>query len=233
LRVEEGGTSVSSVTVEKGQAKQLKVVLKPVNYQDRLGEEVEFRFTASSVPPGDGSDELEANLLMVIPVERVVDLELMEVQVNGQSPELLAPDVLQEGDPVQLQVLVRNHGGLATGEFSVTLSVGQREEARYRLDGQEGRPLGLSGYGEAIITLEWRKAAPGTTVLSLNADPMLEVVDEFDRSDNLLSITLQVAEASETGDDGDTNSDSGLLPGFSAALALAGIISVAARRRRV
>ncbi len=233
LRVEEGGTSVSSVTVEKGQAKQLDVVLKPVNYQDRLGDEVEFRFTASSVPPGDGSDELESNLVMVIPVERVVDLELVEVQVNGQPLELLAPDVLQEGDSVQLQVLVRNHGGLATGEFSVTLSLGQREEARYRLDGQEGRPLGLPGYGEAIITLEWRKAAPGTTVLSLNADPMLEVVDEFDRSDNLLSITLQVAEAPETANDDDSTGDSGLLPGFSTALALAGIISVVARRRRV
>ena len=232
LRVEEGGTSVSSVTVEEGQAKQLEVVLKPVNYQDRLGEEVQFRFTASSVPPGDGSDELEANLVMDIPLERVVNLELAEVQVNGQPPELLAPDALQEGDPVQLQVLVRNHGGLATGEFSVTLSVGQREEARYRLDGQEGRPLGLPGYGEAIITLEWRKAAPGTTVLSLNADPMLEVVGEFDRSDNLLSLTLQVVEAPETGNGGDGNGDSGLLPGFSATLALAGIFLVAARRRR-
>ncbi|MEC8877545.1 MAG: hypothetical protein VX554_00010, partial [Candidatus Thermoplasmatota archaeon] len=115
----------------------------------------------------------------------------------------------------------------------VTLSLGQREEARYRLDGQEGRPLGLLGYGEAIITLEWRKAAPGTTVLSLNADPMLEVVDEFDRSDNLRSITLQVAEAPETANDDDSNGDSGLLPGFSTALALAGIISVVASRRRV
>ena len=169
---------------------------------------------------------------MDIPLERVVDLELVEVQVNGQPPELLALDALREGDPVQLQVLVRNHGGLATGEFSVTLSVGQRVEARFRLDGQEGRPLGLPGYGEAIITLEWRKAVPGTTVLLLNADPMLEVVGEFDRSDNLLSLTLQVAEAPETGNGGDGNSDSGLLPGFSAALALAGIILVAARRRR-
>ncbi|MDP7536049.1 MAG: hypothetical protein QF766_04690, partial [Candidatus Poseidoniia archaeon] len=61
------------------------------------------------------------------------------------------PGDLQAGAPVQFQLVVKNLGGRGADPFSVKLYVGGRLEASYSVD------MGLAGFGEALVLLEWSK----------------------------------------------------------------------------
>ena len=227
VRIEEGGQVVNTITVDRGKTKQLEIVLKPVNFENSMGDEVDFRFSAESVPPGDGSALFEAKLVVEIPIERVIDLTIAAVglQVNGRPYAQLMPGDLQAGAPVQFQLVVKNLGGRGADPFSVKLYVAGRVEASYSVD------MGLAGFGEALVLLEWSKPAAGLATLRITADSDLAVEDERNRADNSFSLSLDIAAAPSGNGDSSGDGDGFSIPGFGLAGALLSAAIVARRRR--
>jgi hypothetical protein len=226
VRIEEGGQAVNTITVDRGKTKQLEIVLKPVNFENSMGDEVDFRFSAESVPPGDGSALFEAKLIVEIPIERVIDLTIaaVDLQVNGRPYAQLMPGDLQAGAPVQFQLVVKNLGGRGADPFSVKLYVMGRVEASYSVD------MGLAGFGEALVLLEWSKPAAGLATLRITADSDLAVEDERNRADNSFSLSLDIAAAPSGNGDSSGDGDGFSIPGFGLAGALISAAIVARRR---
>ena len=64
VRVEIGGNEIAALTVDKSRTEKVEIVLRPLNYEDSLGDPVGFLLTADSISPGDGSASLSFDLFM-------------------------------------------------------------------------------------------------------------------------------------------------------------------------
>jgi subtilase family serine protease len=156
----------------------------------------------------------------------VIDLTIaaVDLQVNGRPYAQLMPGDLQAGAPVQFQLVVKNLGGRGADPFSVKLYVMGRVEASYSVD------MGLAGFGEALVLLEWSKPAAGLATLRITADSDLAVEDERNRADNSFSLSLDIAAAPSGNGDSSGDGDGFSIPGFGLAGALLSAAIVARRR---
>ena len=84
IRAEVQGNDISAITIDKSQSAAVDIVVRPVNYEDSLGEEVTFLMTADSISPGDGSATVNSKIIVDVPVEKISDLSvsLDEVLIN-------------------------------------------------------------------------------------------------------------------------------------------------------
>jgi len=219
---------ISAVTIEKGQMQKLTVALKPVNYEDNLGEPVDFILTANSVSPGDGSAILEVDIIVDIPIDRVIDLSISidDILVNSKPLSLIGPEDLPPDEPIKIQVLVSNNGGQGTGSFGVKLYVGQLVEDEFIVE------QGVSGFGTETLILTWDSPSPGPMTLRIKVDSDLQTEElQVKRSDNSVTVSLNVGEKGSNVSGG--SSDDPLLIGPSSlilALVLC-VVSVIQRRK--
>ena len=114
IRVEIDGNEVSAVTIDKSSSQKIDIVVRPVNYDNILGEEVNFVLTADSISPGDGSATLSASIIMEIPLDKISDLSvsLDDVLINGKPHAILTESDVKASEPVQIQLTVFNKGCL-------------------------------------------------------------------------------------------------------------------------
>ena len=226
-RVEFGGNVIQSLTIEKSQTETVEIVLKPINYEDSLGDSVGFLLTADSVSPGDGSSTLSMDLIMFIPLDRVTDLSVSidDVLINGKPQSLLTQDDLSSDEPIQLQVTVHNNGGKSTGAFGVKLYLGQLVIDEYIVS------QGVSGFGSEPVILNWANPSSGSSTLKIFVDFEQEV-DELNsnRIDNTLSLPIFVSEKTTIGEG--TSGDDPLLIGPSSIVtfSIIALLSVIYRR---
>lgn len=110
-------------------------------------------------------------------------------------------------------------------DAEVKLYVAGRVEASYSVD------MGLAGFGEALVLLEWSKPAAGLATLRITADPALAVEDERNRADNSFSLSLDIAAAPSGNGDSSGDGDGFSIPGFGLAGALLSAAIVARCRR--
>ena len=191
VRVEIGGNEIKSLTIEKSQTETVDIILKPINYDDSLGDRVGFLLTADSISPGDGSATLSMDLIVDIPLDRVTDLSVSvdDVLINGKPTSALTGDDLSSGDPIQIQVTVNNNGGKSTGSFVVKLYLGQLVIDEYTVS------QGISGFGSEIVILNWESPSPGSSTLKIFVDFEQEVDESnSNRIDNTLSLPVFVSE---------------------------------------
>ena len=208
VRVEIGGNEISALTVDKSRTEKVDIILRPVNYEDSLGDPVGFLLTADSISPGDGSASLILDLFMEIPLVRITDLSISvdDVLINGKPQTILTPEDLNSNEPIQLQITIHNNGGKAAGSFGVKLYLGQLVIDEYTVS------QGISGFGTEPVILNWENPSPGTSTLKIFVDFEQEV-DELNvnRADNSLSLPIFVNEKIIT--DNDNNGDEPLLIG--------------------
>ena len=191
VRVEIGGNEIQSLTIEKSQTETVDIILKPINYDDSLGDRVGFLLTADSISPGDGSATLSTDLIVDIPLDRVTDLSVSvdDVLINGKPTSALTGDGLSSGEPIQIQVTVNNNGGKSTGSFVVKLYLGQLVIDEYTVS------QGISGFGSEIVILNWESPSPGSSTLKIFVDFEQEVDESnSNRIDNTLSLPVFVSE---------------------------------------
>ena len=191
VRVEIGGNEIKSLTIEKSQTETVDIILKPINYDDSLGDRVGFLLTADSISPGDGSATLSTDLIVDIPLDRVTDLSVSvdDVLINGKPTSALTGDGLSSGEPIQIQVTVNNNGGKSTGSFVVKLYLGQLVIDEYTVS------QGISGFGSEIVILNWESPSPGSSTLKIFVDFEQEVDESnSNRIDNTLSLPVFVSE---------------------------------------
>ena len=195
VRVEIGGNEISALTVDKSRTEKVDIVLRPVNYEDSLGEHVAFLLAADSVSPGDGSAILSLDLIMEIPLDRITDLSVSidDVLINGKPQATLTEGSLNSAEPIQFQVTIHNNGGKATGSFGVKLYLGQLVIDEYIVS------QGIDGFGTESVILNWENPSSGATTLKIFVDFEQEV-DELNsnRADNTLSLPIFVSEKSTT-----------------------------------
>ena len=196
IRVEIGGNEVSSITVEKSASVKIDIVLRPVNYDDTLGEEVTFVLTADSISPGDGSATLSSPIIMDIPLDKITDLSvnLDNVLVNGKPISLLTESDLTSADPIQIQLTVYNNGGKGTGSFGIKLYEGSRVIDEYTVT------QGIGGFGNEPVTLTWDNPSAGSKTLKIYVDFEQQVAESnSNRFDNSLTLPLVVGEKTSGG----------------------------------
>jgi len=208
IRVEIGGNEVSAITVEKSASVKIDIVLRPVNYEDTLGEAVSFVLTADSISPGDGSATLSSSIIMDIPVDKISDLSvgLDDVLVNGKPISLLTESDLISAEPIQIQLTVYNNGGQSTGSFGVKLYEGSRVIDEYTV------AQGIGGFGNEPVILTWDNPSAGSKTLKIYVDFEQQVAESnSNRFDNSLTLPLVVGEKSSSGSS--SSSDDPLLYG--------------------
>ena len=208
IRVEIGGNEVSAITVEKSASVKIDIVLRPVNYEDTLGEAVSFVLTADSISPGDGSATLSSSIIMDIPVDKISDLSvgLDDVLVNGKPISLLTESDLISAEPIQIQLTVYNNGGQSTGSFGVKLYEGSRVIDEYTV------AQGIGGFGSEPVILTWDNPSAGSKTLKIYVDFEQQVAESnSNRFDNSLTLPLVVGEKSSSGSS--SSSDDPLLYG--------------------
>ena len=196
IRVEIGGNEVSSITVEKSASVKIDIVLRPVNYDDTLGEEVTFVLTADSISPGDGSATFSSPIIMDIPLDKITDLSvnLDNVLVNGKPISLLTESDLTSADPIQIQLTVYNNGGKGTGSFGIKLYEGSRVIDEYTVT------QGIGGFGNEPVTLTWDNPSAGSKTLKIYVDFEQQVAESnSNRFDNSLTLPLVVGEKTSGG----------------------------------
>ena len=196
IRIEIGGNEVSSITVEKSASVKIDIVLRPVNYDDTLGEEVTFVLTADSISPGDGSATLSSPIIMDIPLDKITDLSvnLDNVLVNGKPISLLTESDLTSADPIQIQLTVYNNGGKSTGSFGIKLYEGSRVIDEYTVT------QGIGGFGNEPVTLTWDNPSAGSKTLKIYVDFEQQVAESnSNRFDNSLTLPLIVGEKTSGG----------------------------------
>ena len=208
IRIEIGGNEVSSITVEKSASVKIDIVLRPVNYDDTLGEEVTFVLTADSISPGDGSATLSSPIIMDIPLDKITDLSvnLDNVLVNGKPISLLTESDLTSADPIQIQLTVYNNGGKGTGSFGIKLYEGSRVIDEYTVT------QGIGGFGNEPVTLTWDNPSAGSKTLKIYVDFEQQVAESnSNRFDNSLTLPLVVGE--KTSGSGGSSDEEPLLYG--------------------
>ena len=208
IRVEIGGNEISAITVEKSVSVKIDVVLRPVNYEDTLGEAVTFVLTADSISPGDGSATLSSSIIMAIPVDKISDLSvvLADVLVNGKPISILTESDLTSANPIQIQLTVYNNGGKSTGSFGVKLYEGSRVIDEYTVI------QGIEGFGNEPVILTWDNPSAGSKTLKIYVDFEQQVTESnSNRFDNSLTLPLVVGEKSSSS--GDSSNEDPLLYG--------------------
>ena len=227
VRVEIGGNEIAALTVDKSRTEKVDIVLRPLNYEDSLGDPVGFLLTADSISPGDGSASLSFDLFMEIPLDRITDLSVSvdDVLINGKPQTILTAEDLNSAEPIQLQINIHNNGGKATGPFGVKLYLGQLVIDEYRVS------QGISGFGVEPVILNWENPSPGSSTLKIFVDFEQEV-DELNsnRADNSLSLPIFVSEKTTTSSDNDE--DDPLLIGPSSIITFSVLMTLSIIYRR-
>jgi len=227
VRVEIGGNEIAALTVDKSRTEKVDIVLRPVNYEDSLGDPVGFLLTADSISPGDGSASLSFDLFMEIPLDRITDLSISvdDVLINGKPQTILTAEDLNSAEPIQLQINIHNNGGKATGPFGVKLYLGQLVIDEYRVS------QGISGFGVEPVILNWENPSPGSSTLKIFVDFEQEV-DELNsnRADNSLSLPIFVSEKTTASSDNDK--DDPLLIGPSSIITFSVLMTLSIIYRR-
>ena len=227
VRVEIGGNEIAALTVGKSRTEKVEIVLRPLNYEDSLGDPVGFLLTADSISPGDGSASLSFDLFMEIPLDRITDLSVSvdDVLINGKPQTILTAEDLNSAEPIQLQINIHNNGGKATGPFGVKLYLGQLVIDEYRVS------QGISGFGVEPVILNWENPSPGSSTLKIFVDFEQEV-DELNsnRADNSLSLPIFVSEKTTTSSDNDE--DDPLLIGPSSIITFSVLMTLSIIYRR-
>ena len=230
IRIEIDGTEVSAVTIDKSQIQKIDLVLRPLNYENSLGDPIGLLLTADSISPGDGSATLTSDIIIDIPLDRISDLavDIEDVSINGKPLSLLTEDDLSSAEPIQLRLTVYNNGGKSTVPFSVQLFAGQRVVDEYTLE------QGISGFGNEPIILTWSNPSAGSTILKIKVDFEQAVSESiYSLSDNSIDIRLTISEQTKSGGGGD-NTDSSLLPApsYISTLFILTIVTILGRRKR-
>ena len=227
VRVEIGGNEIAALTVDKSRTEEVEIVLRPVNYEDSLGDPVGFLLTADSISPGDGSASLSFDLFMEIPLDRITDLSVSvdDVLINGKPQTILTAEDLNSAAPIQLKINIHNNGGKATGPFGVKLYLGQLVIDEYRVS------QGISGFGVEPVILNWENPSSGSSTLKIFVDFEQEV-DELNsnRADNSLSLPIFVSEKTTTSSDNDE--DAPLLIGPSSIITFSVLMTLSIIYRR-
>ena len=227
IRVEIDGNAVSAVTIDKSSSQKIDIVVRPVNYDNILGEEVNFVLTADSISPGDGSATLSASIIMEIPLDKISDLSvsLDDVLINGKPHAILTESDVKASEPVQIQLTVFNKGGQSTGSFTVKLYEGSRVIDEYNL------VQGVSGFGSEFVILQWENPSSGSKTLKIYVDFEQQVTESNNnRFDNSITLPLVVAEKSSSS--GDNSSDDPLLYGPSHVLTILALVIFTTFTRR-
>ena len=200
---------------------------RPVNYDNILGEEVNFVLTADSISPGDGSATLSASIIMEIPLDKISDLSvsLDDVLINGKPHAILTESDVKASEPVQIQLTVFNKGGQSTGSFTVKLYEGSRVIDEYNL------VQGVSGFGSEFVILQWENPSSGSKTLKIYVDFEQQVTESNNnRFDNSITLPLVIAEKSSSS--GDNSSDDPLLYGPSHVLTILALVIFTTFTRR-
>ena len=209
VEADDGSTyEVGGVTLEKSQTEKIYIVLKPVNYEDRLGEPKSFNLAANSISPGDGSANIRIDIIVDVPIDRLIDLSVNseDILVNNKPLDLLSEDDISAEEPIKIQVLITNNGGQSTGAFGVKLFVGQRVEVEVTVQ------QGIRGFGTETVLLTWSSPYPGPMTLRVKVDGELQTAElQGKRSDNIVTLSLNVAEESSGGGSGSSSDDSLLI----------------------
>ena len=208
IRTEIDGNEISAVTIDKSASQKIDVVVRPVNYDDILGDPVTFVLTADSISPGDGSATLSASIIMDIPLDKISDLSvsLDDVLVNGKPISILTESDVRATEPIQIQLIVFNNGGQSTGSFTVKLYEGSRVIDEYNL------VQGIGGFGNEPVILQWENPSSGSKTLKIYVDFEQKVAESnSNRFDNSITLPLVVGEKSS--DKGEGDSDDPLLYG--------------------
>ena len=230
IRAEVQGNDISAVTIDKSQSVAVDIVVRPVNYEDSLGEEVTFLMTADSISPGDGSATVNSKIIVDVPVEKISDLSVSidDVLINNKPIAILQPSDLQEGMPIVIQLAVNNNGGKSTGIFGVTLYEGSRIVDEFVVE------QGIGGFGSAPVILNWETPSEGLKTLKVYVD-FKQQTDESNskRADNTLTLPLTISEKSALPSNSE-NTDDALLfgPNFSLTLGVLSLISIIHRRKK-
>ena len=230
IRAEVQGNDISAVTIDKSQSVAVDIVVRPVNYEDSLGEEVTFLMTADSISPGDGSATVNSKIIVDVPVEKISDLSVSidDVLINNKPIAILQPSDLQEGMPIVIQLTVNNNGGKSTGIFGVTLYDGSRIVDEFVVE------QGIGGFGSAPVILNWETPSEGLKTLKVYVD-FKQQTDESNskRADNTLTLPLTISEKSASSSNSE-NTDDALLfgPNFSLTLGALSFISFIHRRKK-
>ena len=229
IRVEVQGNDISAVTIDKSQSIAVDIVVRPVNYEDSLGEEVTFLMTADSISPGDGSATISSEIVVDVPVEKISDLSISidEVMINNKPISILQSQDLQEGMPIVIQLTVNNNGGKSTGLFGVTLYEGSRIVDEFVVE------QGISGFGSAPVILNWEAPSEGLKTLKVYVD-FKQQTDESNsrRADNTLTLPITISEKTSSEGGGDDSEDSLLFgPNLLLTASVLSLISVINRRK--
>ena len=230
IRAEVQGNDISAVTIDKSQSVAVDIVVRPVNYEDSLGEEVTFLMTADSISPGDGSATVNSKIIVDVPVEKISDLSVSidDVLINNKPIAILQPSDLQEGMPIVIQLTVNNNGGKSTGSFGVTLYEGSRIVDEFVVE------QGIGGFGSAPVILNWETPSEGLKTLKVYVD-FKQQTDESNskRADNTLTLPLTISEKSASSSNNE-NTDDALLfgPNLSLTLCVLSFISIIHRRKK-
>ena len=230
IRAEVQGNDISAVTIDKSQSVAVDIVVRPVNYEDSLGEEVTFLMTADSISPGDGSATINSKIIVDVPVEKISDLSVSidDVLINNKPIAILQPSDLQEGMPIVIQLTVNNNGGKSTGLFGVTLYEGSRIVDEFVVE------QGIGGFGSAPVILNWETPSEGLKTLKVYVD-FKQQTDESNskRADNTLTLPLTISEKSASSSNNE-NTDDALLfgPNISLTLGVLSFISIIHRRKK-
>ena len=230
IRAEVQGNDISAVTIDKSQSLAVDIVVRPVNYEDSLGEEVTFLLTADSISPGDGSATVTSKIIVDVPAEKISDLSVSidEVLINNKPIAILQPGDLQEGMPIVIQLTVNNNGGKSTGIFGVTLYEGSRIVDEFVVE------QGVGGFGSAPVILNWETPSEGLKTLKVYVD-FKQQTDESNskRADNTLSLPLTISEKSSSGGSSEGEDDALLFgPNLLLTTGILSLISIIFRRKK-
>ena len=230
IRAEVQGNDISAVTIDKSQSLAVDIVVRPVNYEDSLGEEVTFLMTADSISPGDGSATANSKIIVDVPVEKISDLSVSidEVLINNKPISILQPADLQEGMPIVIQLTVNNNGGKSTGSFGVTLYEGSRIVDEFIVE------QGIGGFGSAPVVLNWETPSEGLKTLKVYVD-FKQQTDESNskRADNTLTLPLTITEKSTSSASSESSDDALLFgPTLSLTISVLLLLSIIYKRKK-
>ena len=229
IRIEIDGIEISAVTIEKSQTQKIDLVLRPLNYENSLGDSIGLLLTADSISPGDGSATLSSDIIIDIPLDRISDLavNIEDVSINGKPISLLTEDDLSSTEPIEIRLTVYNNGGKSTVPFGIKLYAGQKVVDEYKLE------QGISGFGNEPVILTWSNPSSGFTLLKVKVDFEQAVSESiYSLSDNSLDIRLTVSEQTANNNNGE-NTDSSLLPapGYLSTLLVLMTVTILGRKK--
>jgi hypothetical protein len=230
IRIEIDEIEVSAITLEKSQTQKIDLVLRPLNYENTLGEPVGLLLTADSISPGDGSATLSSDIILDIPLDRISDLavNIEDVSINGKQLSLLTENDLSSTEPIQIRLTVYNNGGKSTVPFGVKLlDKNGKELDEYILE------QGISGFGNEPVVLTWSNPSSGFNLLKIRVD-LDQVVSEsiYSLSDNSLDIPFTISEQTIGSIESDDTDSLLPAPSYLSTIFLLVIVTIFGRNKR-